>query len=99
MPKLIRLYILSIATGFAISAVFLEVMLWLDVAHLRHLVWQTPMGWLAGFMIFASNGIVFAGVQFAIRIMGMAEDEDGPKGGNRAPLTDLTPVPVRAKAR
>ena len=99
MPKLIRLYILSVAIGFAISAGFLGVFLWLDVAGLRHLVIETPMGWLAGVMIFMSNGIVFAGVQFGIRIMGMAEDQDGPQGGNRAPRTDLNPVPIQVRAR
>lgn len=98
MPKLVRLYILSVAIGFAISAGFLGLMLVLDVAGLRHLVLATPMGWLAGFMIFMSNGIVFAGVQFGIRIMGMAGRDDDPKGGSRASRADLMRplrIPVR----
>jgi hypothetical protein len=98
MPRLVRLYILSVAIGFAISAGFLGLILALDVAGLRHLVLETPMGWLAGFMIFMSNGIVFAGVQFGIRIMGMAGRDDDPKGGCRAPQADLL-RPVRVLAR
>lgn len=34
----------------------------LDIAGRRQLVLETTMGWLAGVMIFMSNGIVFAGV-------------------------------------
>ena len=35
MPKLIALYIRSVAIGFGLSAVFLGLMLWFDVAGLR----------------------------------------------------------------
>lgn len=101
MPKLVRLYINSVAIGFAISAAFVATVVALDVAGLRHLVLGTDMGWLAGLMMFFFNGIVFAGVQFGIRIMAMAEDDHRPGrglqawGDNRIPV----PVPVRAEVR
>ena len=94
MPKLVRLYIISVAIGFAISAVFVVGLVWLDVAGLRHLILGTDKGWLAALMMFMFNGIVFAGVQFAIRIMGMAEYDDGPRGGTRAPV--IRDIPARA---
>lgn len=100
MPKLIRLYIQSIAIGFALSAVFLAMMLWQDVANLRHLIFGSDMGWLAAIMVIVFNGIVFSGAQFSIVIMGMAEKDEGPKGGRRVRVTeDLAPVPQEATVK
>jgi hypothetical protein len=100
MPKLIRLYIISVAIGFALSAVFLVLLILADIAGLRHLVMETSSGWVAGTMLFVMNGIVFAGVQFAIAIMRMAEDDNTPRGGLRAPnVLRLLPVKIAAKPR
>lgn len=82
MPKLVRLYILSIAIGFALAAVFVGLLTALDVAGLQHLMGTTRGGWIAVLMLVFFHGILFSGVQFAIRIMLMAEDDD-PKGGLR----------------
>lgn len=95
MPKLIRLYIVNSAIGFAVAAAFVVGLVALDVANLRHLILDTPMGWLAGLMMVMFNGVVFAGVQFAIAVMRMAEPEDSPPGGTRKALV---PVPVRVTA-
>lgn len=95
MPKLIRLYIVNVAIGFAIAAAFVAGLVWLDVAGLRHLVLHTSMGWVAGVMLVMMNGVVFAGVQFAIAVMRLAEPEDAPPGGTRQ---RLVPVPVRVNA-
>ena len=46
MPKLVRLYIQSVALGFLISAAFTGGLLWLDVAGLGHLESQTMIGQL-----------------------------------------------------
>lgn len=83
MPKLVRLYIVHVSIGFAISAAFCALIVWLNVAGLRHLVLETDMGWVAAAMLFVSNGVVFAGVQFAIAVMLLAEDDEGPRGGRR----------------
>ncbi|MCV2864468.1 hypothetical protein [Defluviimonas sp. WL0075] len=97
MPALVRLYIVNVLIGFALSAVFTALLLWLDVAGLRHLATAVNGGWIGVLMLFVSNGIVFAGVQFAITIMGMAEDGQGG-GGTRRPVGRL-PELVRAVAR
>lgn len=99
MPKLIRLYIVNVLIGFAISALFLGVLLALDVAGLRHLVLDTPAGWAAGLLLFFSNGVVFAGVQFAIAVMNLAEDDNKPPRGGLRTLLHLTPVKATAKAK
>lgn len=99
MPKLIRLYIRSVAIGFAIAAAFVAGLVAFDVAGLRHLVLETDMGWLAGLMMVVFNGIVFAGVQFGIAVMGMAETGAGPRGGRRAPVGAPVPVPVAQASR
>ena len=82
MPKLIRLYITQVAWGFVISAVFVGVLLAFNVANLRHLITGSEIGLIALLMIWFMNGIVFAGVQFAYKIMNMAEKPQGPRRGS-----------------
>lgn len=93
MPKLIRLYIVNVAIGFALSAIFLAAMIVMDVAGLGRLILGSDMGLLAALMIFVFQGVVFAGVQFAIAVMRMAEEDTSPpRGGLRQ---HFTPAPVR----
>lgn len=96
MPKLIRLYIVNVAIGFALALGFVSALVWFNVANLGHLVLDTEMGWLAFLMLLVSNGIVFAGAQFAIAVMQMAEKDEGPKGGR--PMRNLVPVRVTVEA-
>lgn len=83
MPALVRLYIRNVAWGFALSAVFVGLLIGLDVAGLRHLVMATDAGPVAVAMLFVFNGIVFAGVQFAVAVMRMAVPGDRGGGGRR----------------
>ncbi|MDX1743272.1 MAG: hypothetical protein R3186_06725 [Ruegeria sp.] len=96
MPKLIRLYITQVAWGFVISAVFVGVLLALNVANLRHLIASSEIGLIALGMIWFMNGIVFAGVQFAYAIMSMAEKPQGPRRGTPVAV-DFKPVPVKVE--
>ena len=96
MPKLIRLYITSTLAGFALALTFVALLLALDVANLRHLVLGTQTGWLGGLLLVAFNGIVFAGVQFGIAIMRMADPgSDAARGGLHQPVL----IPVRVDRR
>jgi hypothetical protein len=105
MPKLIKLYIISVAFGFGLSAIFLALLVWQDVAGLRHLLFQSDLGWVAALMMWMMNGVVFAGVQFGIAVMRLAEDPDEPKGGRRTPVGSTLAtlqkavIPVAAKRR
>lgn len=99
MPKLVRLYIQSVALGFLISSAFTAGLLWLDVAGLGHLVTASDIGWIAVAMLVVFNGIVFSAVQFAFRVMGMAEAGEGPRGGHLAREPVLVPVPVPVPVR
>ena len=96
MPKLVRLYIQSIAIGFALACGFVVALVVMDVAGLRGLILGSEIGWVAAAMMIVFNGIVFSGAQFAYAVMRMAEAEDGPHGGRmmRVPV----PVPVRVEA-
>ena len=94
MPKLVRLYIQQVLIGFGLSALFLGLLLWLDVGGLQGLVLGSSAGYLAGVMLFMGNGIIFAGAQFAFTILMMAERRGGPKGGNRIPLRSYATAPV-----
>lgn len=82
MPRLVRLYIISIAIGFVLGACFTAMLIGLDIASLRRLIHSTNGGWIAVGMLVFFHGILFSGVQFAIRIMLMARPEH-PGGGRR----------------
>ena len=102
MPKLIRLYIVNVAIGFALAGCFVAMMLYFNVANLWHLVTHSDKGLLAVIVLWLANGIVFAGVQFAIAVMRMKDDDDDDRGGGtRSPVrVDMTrPVPVKAPAK
>ncbi|WP_095590031.1 hypothetical protein [Actibacterium ureilyticum] len=100
MPKLVSLYIRQTLIGFALSAGFVALLLWTNVANLAHLVTSSPMGYLALFMLFMFNGIVFSGVQFGISIMRMGEDSDGSGGKSQRlvaePVVEPALIPVRS---
>lgn len=98
MPRLVRLYLVSIALGLCLSAVFVGLLLWLNVANLGHLVSTSPMGWVAVAMLLVFNTLVFSGVQFAIAIMRMAEPAGGA-GGPRAPAARRRAIRVAAGVR
>lgn len=94
MPKLISLYIRNVLFGFVLSGVFVGALMYFNVANLWHLVNSSGMGWVAAAMLFMFNGVVFAGVQFAIAIMRM-EQEDESSGGQRAPMVvDYQPIAI-----
>lgn len=97
LPDLVRLYLRNIVIGFAVSALFVAALLWQDVMGLRGLVSGVQGGWIAVAMLFMFNGLVFAGVQFAITIMLMAEnDDDGQGGGRRDAIPANDPIPALA---
>jgi hypothetical protein len=95
MPKLVRLYIVHSAIGFGLSAVFVAMLVGFNVAGLGRLVLGSDMGWIAAFMLVVVNGVVFAGAQFAIAVMRLAEDDTPPRGGLRQ---RMIPIPVFAGA-
>lgn len=97
MPPLVRLYIRSVALGFALAVLFTALLIGLDVAHLRHLVLSSPLGWLAALMLAVFNGILFSGVQFGFVVMRMAESRP-PGGGRRQPIPVLRPATAAIKA-
>jgi hypothetical protein len=99
MPNLIRLYITQVAIGFVVSAAFVAMLLWFNVANLWHLVTHDPAGPLAVLLLWVFNGIVFSGVQFGISVMRMAEPDDTPSGGGSAPEYATLPVRVDEGAR
>lgn len=103
IPELVRLYLRNILFGFMLALVFTGLLVGMDVANLRHLTLETRGGWLGIVMLVVFNTIVFAGVQFAIAVMRMADPGDGPRRGNPAPLTGrasgASGVPVAVPAR
>lgn len=100
MPKLIRLYILNVAIGFLLAVIFSATLIALDVAHLRHLVFSDRAGWIAVLMMLVFFTVLFGGVQFAIAVMRMAEDPQGPSSGRRIRVfTEPSRIPAPANGR
>lgn len=98
MPKLIRFYILNCVVGFAVAGVFTAGVMWFNVANLWHLISGSDIGVMAIIVFWVLNGIVFAGVQFGVAIMLMADSDDkdgGPRGGMNVPVR----VPATARPR
>jgi hypothetical protein len=98
MPDLIRLYITNVIIGFVISAVVVAGLLWFNVANLGHLVATSDIGLMAVLLLWLFNGIVFAGVQFAIAIMSMSDDDDDDDDGGH-PAWDPILIPIRTSDR
>ncbi len=100
MPHLIKLYIRQVLIGFVLSAVFVALLLWLNVANLGHLVTNVAGGWIAVLMLWVFNGIVFAGVQFALALpQGHGEDDDNDQGRrDDIPVDAGLPALVRVEA-
>ena len=98
MPRLVRLYLFSALAGLGLSVVFVALLLLLDVGGLRHLVLGSRDGWLAGITLIILNMIVFAGVQFGIAVMRLA-DSPPPCGGTGIFLNRLRPSSQQACAR
>lgn len=107
MPELVRLYIRNVVFGALLSVVFVGLLLWLNIANLRHLILGSDIGYIAVALLFVFNTVVFAGVQFAISVMRMAEENQPPGGGKRQGLGPVSadaglvvvPVPVRKAGR
>jgi hypothetical protein len=75
-PNLMQFYLRHCAFGFMLSAVFVALILWRDVAGIGSLVAGSDMGVLAVFLLWFFNGTIFGSVQFALVIMSQAEDDD-----------------------
>lgn len=97
MPRLVRLYLFSIAIGFFLALIFSGLLVFADIGGLRHLILEHPSGWLAAGMLVFFHGILFSGVQFAIAVMRLAEPPDQGPGAHRRPswFRTTAPAPVQ----
>ncbi|MEM6478438.1 MAG: hypothetical protein AAF841_13650 [Pseudomonadota bacterium] len=97
LPRVVRIYIAGCIAGFTLSAIFTEAILWFNIANIGHLVRTVEGGWLAAFVFFMFNGIVFSGVQTGIVIMSLPypSDETPPRGRARPALRALSAIPAR----
>ena len=82
MPKIFRFYIRHCLIGFAISGIFIALLMYFNVANLWHLISTSDIGLMALTVFWVLNGIVFAGAQTAVAVLLMTKPEDkGPSGG------------------
>ena len=93
------MYIRHSLIGFAISAVFVAMLLYFNVMNLWTLISHDQSAVLAVFILWFFNGAVFASVQFAYAIMMMAEKPEKPGGGGGLRSFVLAPVPSRSRTQ
>lgn len=99
MPVIVRFYIKHVLIGFAVAAAFVAGLLYLNVANLWYLITGSDIGGLALFLLWFFNGIVFGGVQTAVAVMLMAEDEPlGPRGNAPERVHSRQLMPLRQEA-
>lgn len=92
MPRLVRLYMISILIGLVLALAFTGLLVALDIGGLRRLVLGSAAGWLGALMLVVFNTIVFSGVQFGIAVMQLAAPES-PGSGRREPPRNARRVP------
>ena len=81
-PNLLRLYLQHCAVGFALSAVFVALILWVNVGNLTGLILGSDIGGLAVFLLWFFHGTLFGGLQFAVMVMlNVDRDDDDGAGG------------------
>ena len=96
MPKLIT-FLLRNALGGALAGVFFSgVLIYSNVAGLRHLVLETADGPLAAGVMTVFFMITFASVQMGRAIMAMSEPEDDV---DQSPPRHGELIPVRVQER
>ena len=96
-PNLLRLYLRHCAVGFALSAIFVALILWANVGNLTGLILGSDIGWRAVFLLWFFHGTLFGGLQFAVMVMLNVDRDDDDGVGGFAPGVD--PIPVLAKRR
>ncbi|MCF6445147.1 hypothetical protein [Nereida sp. MMG025] len=97
----VTIYLIQNVIGFAISAVFVAILLYTDTLGLWSMIQRSGDGWLAVFILWFFNGALFGAVQFGVHVMLMAGTEREDKGGRGGGTPELARVPVthRSSAR
>ncbi|MEO0370957.1 MAG: hypothetical protein AAF231_05825 [Pseudomonadota bacterium] len=74
----------TIVIGFGLSAVFLCMTLWFNIAGLMTYIAETTMGWIVALLMWLVNGVVFSRVQTLLTaVLHDDDDEDDHHGGRR----------------
>lgn len=76
MPPLISLVLRHAVVGLLLALAFTGLVLWTDLAGIRHLVTHTAEGPIALVVFVVLCTITFGSVQIGIRIMALGRDHD-----------------------
>jgi hypothetical protein len=105
MPDLVKFMLKHAAIGAIAAVVFVGLILWFDIMHIRHLVTHSPGGYLALVVLTALFTITFSSVQMGVAIMALGEEEDedqdggGTGSGVLAQEPIAIPIPVEPTSR
>ena len=95
LQKRMRPFVNHGLVGFSASTVFVMMGLGFNVANLATLVSGSALGVVAVGVLWVICGVLFAGVQFGLSMIGTRDDDEGgPGGGLRGPVQDYVPIRV-----
>lgn len=95
-PRLVRLMLVHGATGFALSAVALAVLLLADPGHARGLLLAAAGHWWPAVLLWFFLGLTFGSVQIGVATMLLAEP-DPPQRPRGRPVLVPVAIPVRRR--
>lgn len=100
MPLLVKFLIRHAAIGFALAAVFVGVLVWLDIGNIGTILAQSGIRVFATFLLVMMVGLTFSSVQMGYAVMTKPDLLGGGSGGRGSKVKtgahELIPVPVKA---
>ncbi len=100
MDRLVRLMIANWIVGMAVGLVCATILLALDTAGIRSLLWRSDMPVVGALMLMAAFAFTFGGLVCAAAVM-MANDDDDlgpPRGGRKFRAAPRGPLAMAAVA-
>ena len=94
--SVVRLIVTNWILGAGVGILFASLLLWLDIAGLRHLMFRGADAAVGLALLFGGFAVTFGSVVCGSAIMAMAREDDGDRGRGE-PV--LSPVKVRQPNR
>jgi len=77
LPKLVEFVALHAGVGFAIGVIFSSAIIYFDIAGLKALLTESSDPYTPMVLLYASNGLFFAGINTAAEVMLIPWDKSG----------------------
>lgn len=99
LPRLVRFLIHHAAIGFGIAALFVGGLVLADPNGAGTVLLTAAGHWWPVAALWLFTGLTFAAVQMGAATALLCDDGAEPRGGTRAPVASLVPIPLCVRAR